>query len=110
MEWTFPLRKSHLREFDFFTGVGGNVFVNPTRDVPVRSFSQSEINAAGAAGQGTLATIADIETRLKSQGAFIAKGSPSSFHQGFFKVSPNALQLAKGALVGIEASRQLARQ
>ncbi|CAG0917148.1 unnamed protein product [Notodromas monacha] len=92
-------------------GGGGQVFAKPFQDVQIRqTISQNNVRTAGQSGQGTVNQILEIESRLKAQESVIAKGSPASFHQQFFKVSPDALTLARGALVGIEASRNLVRE
>ncbi|CAG0922361.1 unnamed protein product [Notodromas monacha] len=88
----------------------GKVFdVNPSlQGIETRQFSRSDINTAVTSTRDSLQTILEIEKRLKENGDYLPKGTPAFYHQQFFQVSPESHELARLALGGIEATRQIA--
>ncbi|CAG0892259.1 unnamed protein product [Darwinula stevensoni] len=49
-------------------------------------------------------------SQLLSQGLVIQPGTPAGYHHRFFQSDPKSLQLAKNAMVGVEAAGNLTRQ
>jgi hypothetical protein len=51
-----------------------------------------------------------IEKKLMEAGDYIQTGTSAYAHQSFFRTSPESLQLGRMAMIGVEASKTLAKE
>ncbi|CAG0898518.1 unnamed protein product [Darwinula stevensoni] len=80
------------------------------RDVSVREFTQRQLDEAMLFGVQMVSHLDRISSQLLNRGMVVQPGTPAGFHQRFFQTEKKAIRLAKDALVGVEAARNLSRR
>ncbi|KAL3199555.1 hypothetical protein MRX96_001320, partial [Rhipicephalus microplus] len=80
------------------------------RRVAVPKISKDDLDIAGRASLSVVRGIEDVERTLLNDGIFAKRHTTASLHAAFFGSKPIVQSLGRDGLIGLEATRELARR